>query len=50
MTLKVPPKLKAAILEKAAAAGMTANDYLAELAAKDTGVPYSNQEAMRLAG
>ncbi|MEO9240046.1 MAG: DUF1778 domain-containing protein [Jatrophihabitantaceae bacterium] len=49
LQLRLAPELKAAIERAAASEGMTANDYMASLAARATGIPFSPQEAMSLA-
>ena len=41
--VRVPPQLAAALRERAAATGRTVNDYVGELAAAATGVPYAAQ-------
>uniref|UniRef100_UPI003F499718 hypothetical protein n=1 Tax=Actinokineospora sp. CA-119265 TaxID=3239890 RepID=UPI003F499718 len=41
--VRVPDPLADAVAEKAAAAGMTVNDWVGEQLAKLTGVPYQQQ-------
>lgn len=47
LAVRVPRKLADAVAARAAALGMTVNDYVGLLVAEDTGVPYSDQEAIR---
>lgn len=46
---RVPDALHNAALAEAGRRGMTLNDYLGELLAEATGVPYSPQEALKTA-
>lgn len=46
---RIPERLHEAVCRDAAAAGMTLNDYVGELLAERTGVPYSPQEALKTA-
>ena len=45
----IPIPLREAVGHAAAARGLTVSDYMAELMAADTGVPYTQQGAMPLA-
>lgn len=46
---RIPEALYEAVCRDAAHAGMTLNDYVGELLAERTGVPYANQEALKTA-
>ncbi len=46
---RIPERLYEAVCRDAAAAGVTLNDYVGELLAERTGVPYSTQEALKTA-
>lgn len=46
---RIPPALYEAVCREAASAGVTLNDYVGELLAERTGVPYSPQEALKTA-
>ena len=46
--LRVSPALKAAIEKAAAEQGMHVNDFVGELCAASTGVPYSQQTGVQL--
>jgi predicted HicB family RNase H-like nuclease len=45
-TARLPVDLAEAATKRAAALGMTFNDYLGQLLAQETGVPYTEQEAI----
>ena len=46
---RIPPALYEAVVRDAASAGMTLNDFVGELLAERTGVPYLPQEALKTA-
>ncbi len=46
---RMPEQLYAAALEEAARRGMTLTDFVGELIADSTGVPYTAQEALKSA-
>lgn len=46
---RLPIPLRRAVEERANSLGMTLNDYLGQLLAEDTGVPYSDQEGLKTA-
>lgn len=46
---RVPIPLRRAVEERARALGMSLNDYVGQLLADDTGVPYGEQEALKSA-
>lgn len=48
MRAKLPVPLAQALQTEAARRGMTVTDFLGELAANATGVPYRHQEALSL--
>jgi predicted DNA binding CopG/RHH family protein len=48
--LRVPSPMKDAAKREAAKRGLTVNDYVALLIEQATGIPYTNQEILPLAG
>ena len=46
---RIPIPLRRAAEDRAKALGMTLNDYVGRLLADDTGVPYTEQEALKSA-
>jgi hypothetical protein len=45
---KLPVRLVRALQDRATRRGMTLTDLIGELASKETGIPYSDQEALPL--
>ncbi len=46
---RLPVHLRTALQDEAARRGVTLNDFLGELIAREVGVPYSSQEALKSA-